>query len=217
MGESIGVIATIINAILFLSVSIYVLFTKGEKNLSHYFFSIMSFFLFLYSIVEALKFTEEYNTALLMARIAPSLLALSLYFFVLFTHYLRRGWNVKEAILLFLPMILAFSISYTHMIDGLRSSSYGWVSMFNMPALAIYYLIMGSYIVLGIANLFILHRYVDGKFKRKILYLIIGSFVVLFLSMLYVLQVIENEYLLPFLNISILILGLIYFYTLISP
>lgn len=217
MGEAIGVMATVINAVLFLSLSVYILFSKREKNLSHYFFSIMSVSLFLYSVVEAFKFTEGYDTALLMARIAPSFLALSLYFFVLFTHYLRKGWNLKETIVLFLPIIFAFWISYTHMVNGLRYSHYGWVSVFNIPVLGTYYLIMGSYIILSIVNLFILHRYVEGKFKAKILYLITGSFVVLFLSLLYVLQVIENEYLLPFLNISILILGLIYFYTLISP
>ncbi len=216
MGDPVGWIATIVNAILFFFVSIYILISKREHNISHYLFFAMNISLFAYSVGEAIKFTDNYSTAIAISKLSPALLSLALYFFTLFTYYLKNGWHRYFALLLFIPIAISMLLS-PYMIQDIRQSIYGWVSIFKMPALGIYYAILGSYLVFSIINLIVVYRSIDSVFRRKILYLIIGNVTVLIFSFLYTLEIIEKEYLLPFMNLSFLILGFIYFYILIAP
>ncbi len=216
MEDPLGVVATIINALLFLFISLYILLFKRNKDASHYFFSIMTFSLFIYSVLEAFKFAGDYNLALWMAKISPSFLALAAYFFLLFTYYLKIGWDKELAILSFLPIIFAAVFSFEYLIENIRYTHFGWVEIFNFYSLLLFSILLTAYFLIGLCNLVIIYKNIEKELKIRVLYFIIGGIAVIIFSSLFILQIIENEYFLPFLNLSLVFLGVLYFYALLK-
>ncbi len=216
MEDPLGVIATIINALLFLFISLYILLFKNDRDASHYLFSFMTFSLFIYSVMEVIKFTGNYNMALWMAKLSPSFLALAAYFFLLFTYYLKIGWSKSMAILSFLPIVFLVIFSYGYLIENVKYTHFGWVSIFSFHSLILYSLFLATYFILGLWNLLIIYRNIEKELRKKVLYFIIGGIAVISFSLLFILQIKENEYILPFINLSLVVLGLLYFSALIK-
>jgi len=216
MEDPLGLTATIINALLFLFISLYLGVFKKNKDASHFLFSFMTFSLFIYSVMEALKFAGDYNLAITMAKLSPSFLALGAYFFLLFTYYLKIGWNRDLAILSFLPIVFVVIFSYEYLIENVKYTHFGWVAIFNFYSLLLYSLLLAAYFIIGLWNLLIIYKNIERELRKRVLYFIIGGVAVILFSLLFILQIMENEYVLPFLNLSLVFLGLLYFYALLK-
>ncbi len=216
MENPVGLIATAVNAFLFLFISLYMLFSRRDKDTSHYLFYLLTLSLFIYSALEGAKFAGDENIALWTARISPSIIALAAYFFILFTYYLKIGWSKELAVISFLPIVFVVIFSYLYLIDGVKYTPFGYVAIFNFKVLVFYSLSLTTYFAIGLLNLSIIYKNVSIDLKRKILYFIIGGVAVIAFSALFILQIMENEYILPFLNLSLVFLGFLYFYALLK-
>ena len=215
MEEPIGILASIINAVLFFFLSLYIIFIKKDKDPSHYFFLFMTISLSLYGLTEIFKYSENYEVALHLSRISPIFVFIALYFFVLFTFYLRIGINKEIFIFLIFPLIFIAGITLGPLIDDVEPSIYGWIPIFNGPYLAIYFFSLLIYFIMGIYNLLWVYGNINTMFKTKILYFVMGALIVLLSAIIQIIEIIFWRNFIPLLDISFFISGIMYFYALI--
>ncbi len=215
MEDPAGVMASIINAVLFFFISLYIVFIKRNKDPSHYFFLFMTISISLYGLSEIFKYSESYQVALHLSRISLILLSIALYFFALFTYYLRIGINKEVPIFLLFITIFTVGIAIGPLIEDVQPSAYGWIPVFNDLYLSLYVFSLYLYLLLGIYNLIVVHQNIDRFFKKKILYLIIGALIVLGATIIQSINAVLGIFF-PLVDLSFFISGIIYFYTLIK-
>ncbi len=216
MEDPVGVVASMINAVLFFFISLYIVFIKKDKDPSHYFFLFMTISISLYGLSEIFKYSENYQVALHLSRISLILLSIALYFFTLFAYYIRIGMNKEIPIFLLFVIIFIAGIVLGPLIEDVRPSPYGWIPVFNNLYLSLYLSSLYLYLILGIYNLVVVYRNIDRLFKTKILYLIIGALIVFLAAIVQSINMVVWRSFIPLVDISFFISGLIYFYALIK-
>ena len=216
MEDMIGVFASIINAVLFFFISMYIIFIKKDKDVSHYFFVFMTISISLYGLLGIFKYSENYQVALHLSKMSLIFFGTALYFFVLFTYYLRIGINKDVTIFLMFPLLFIIAIALGPLIEGVEPSAYGWLPILNPIYLLIFSISLYIYFILGLYNLIVVYQNIDKLFKIKILYFIIGALVVLIFMIFHSISIILWKSFLPLTEISFVIAGIIYFYALIK-
>jgi len=216
MDDMMGVFASIINTVLFFFISMYIIFIKRDKDTSHYFFVFMTISISLYGLLGIFKYSENYQVALHLSRMSLIFFGMALYFFVLFTYYLRIGINKEITIFLMFPLLFIIAIALGPLISGVEPSAYGWIPILNPTYLLIFSISIYLYFILGVYNLIVVYNNIDKIFKIKILFFVIGAIIVLIFMILHGISIILWRSFIPLTDVSFVISGMIYFYALIK-
>jgi len=214
MEDVIGIVSGILNATLFFFISLYIIIVKKNKDYSHYFFIFITLSISLSGLFGTFKYTDDYEVALHLSKISIIFLSISLYFFVLFTYYLRIGINKKIPLFLIFPLIFIITLIIGPLIEGIEPTPNTWLFILNPGYLFIFSLFLYLYFFLGLYNLIIVYRNIDRVLKVKILYFVIGALIVLIFMVIHSVVIAIWSTYLPFPDISFILSGILYFYAL---
>ncbi len=216
MWNPVGLVINVVNIILFGFMLIYVAVYKKSKDISHYLFLLVVQSFLFYSIFDMATYFANREWAIMLFNITPIFLGMSIYFYAVFTLYLKSGFSRDSMVLLLFPMIFVVGVSFGDLAVDVIPRAWGWIPEYNLLYLALYALLFYAYIGFGSYNLYIVYRNVEGEFKKRAFRFFLGSITIIILGTLYVLSVYTGHYTFPLMDLSVMIYGLFHAYSLLK-
>ena len=210
MKEIFGIAFSLGGAIIFFSLSLYIIFRKN-KDYSHYFFSLFAFFAGLSEILAFFEFTNSKEIAYTLLKFDLSSLAVGAYFYLLFSYYFRNGFNKKFALISIIPTVIVIFIVFLLMIKGMVMGPYGWAGVYYIQYHLIYGIYGISYITTGHLILGWVYRELrEDYLKKKILLLVSGSGITVLGSIINIVVIILIGRIFPIIETSLMLTAFIF-------
>ena len=210
MKEVFGIAFSLGGAIVFFSLSLYIILKKN-KDYSHYFFSLMSLFAGISELLAFFEFTNSKEIAYNLLKFDLSSLAVAAYFYLLFAYYFRGGVNWKISAGLFIPTIFVIFTVFFLLIKRMIMGPYGWAGVYYLQYNLIYGIYGIGYITAGHLILVWVYKQITGEeLRKKILLLVIGSGIVMVGSIINVVIVSLIGRVFPIIETSLMLTAFIF-------
>ncbi|NPA75976.1 MAG: hypothetical protein GXO25_07865 [Euryarchaeota archaeon] len=210
MHEEFGVIFSIVGAVIFYAISVFVL-SRKNKDISHYLFSTMTIFSGSSELLAFFEFTGTMELAHFLLKFDLSFLAMAGYFYLLFADYFREGFNLKFALVALIPTTLIIVMVHTVMIEKMIWGPYGWAGVYRPLWDLVYGVYTISYLIVVVFIFWWVRRQVTEPYiKWKLNLLLTGSIVLLIGSLINVPMIITIGRVFPIIETSLMISAVIF-------